>query len=378
MKRIEAIIISISFIAFSCNNETKNDGELPGIDVNVSSESSKVSLSDVAEYSLLLLPTNDSLVIGEINRVHNSSDYIYLSDVSAVYKFTHDGRLENKLNRQGDGPEEYLNISDFAIDDDDNIWILSRSMQTLFQYTWDRRLKKRIKVNLWPLDICMIDNKNILLYTGNELNESNKQLHLLNVDTGEIALSYKPIDENQSKYLHVKGTNSFQKLSADTVRFIQLFNDTVYRVTSETFYPELLANWDGHNVPESYYKKEFQTIMDFFQDFHSKGIYAYGINFFVETKTSYWISFYYQKKCFCSIVSKTGGKYALFDKICVNEMHNYPVDLIDTPVFVQDNGSIAIPINAINVKEFLEGNNLSSSDIPEDSNPYLLIITPKI
>lgn len=376
MKTIKNIlVICTPLLMFACSEVKNNGTEFLPIKIDNIEGRNEVALSEIAKGELILLPTSDSLIMDNINRVHNNAEYIHISDVTSVYRLSYDGKLISQLNRQGEGPDEYLNITDFSIDPKGNVWVLSRTGKTLSLYSWDGTMIKRIKLNIGVQNIGMLGN-DILLYTGNEENDNNKQIHLLNTSNGKVVHSYKNINEDQSSYLHIKGNNAFRKGSANTTIFTQLFNDTVYRITPDSLCIEHIFDWAGHNIPESFYRKGYSNIMDFFQAFHSKGIYAYGINFFTETDNSYWISYYYQQKCHCAILSKHGNEQNIFCSLLVDSLNGYPINLIDTSTFVQDDSSIVIPFDAIKVKEYLDEHNQDTSYIPNESNPFLLIIRP--
>lgn len=374
MKRISFIVlVSLSFILSSCNVKKEKGESVSRIQVEMSSSPAVTRLSDIVKSSLILLPTSDSLIIDEINRIHRSADYIYVSDVSSVYQFTHNGEFVKRLSKQGEGPDEYLNISDFFVDKEKNIWILSRTAKKLYQYSTENKLLKCINLDIWAQNMYPLAD-DILLYTGNESNLANMQLHLLDIATGTIKKSYKAIKEKQAEYLHVKGNNVFRKISDKECCFSQLFNDTIYQVTPDSMSVVYSFDWSGHNIPESFYDKAFSNIMEFFQEFHSNGQYAYGINFFSETDDEYWVSYYFQRQCFCSILSKTDEKQILFTDFLIDNLGDYPVNLMDVSAFVQNDGSIIIPVDAMDVKEHLEKKLIDTHEIPDDSNPYLLVL----
>ena len=166
MKSNTYLFLILSVVACSCSEMKDKPVRVSEVKVSVDAASASVPVSEIASSSLLLLPTNDSLIIDEINHIHNTSEYICLSDVSAVYQFTYDGRLVNQLRKQGSGADEYLNVSDFSIDSQNNLWILSRTTQALFKYNWEGNLLKKLKVDLWPQNICLLDDDHLLLYTG--------------------------------------------------------------------------------------------------------------------------------------------------------------------------------------------------------------------
>lgn len=353
---------------------------LTTVNVEVQGGTKQFPLSEISDYSLLFLPTTDSLVIGEINRIRYTGDYIYLSDNSTVYKFTSLGDFVAKLSKHGAGNGEYLNITDFQIDDIGNVWILSRTMQALLLYSWDNCLLRKISIDgLWAQSFTLIGNE-MLLYTGNEPNDKGKQLHLLDIEKGKVVDAFKDIDPDQSKYLFVKGMNNFKKESVNECSFIQLFDDTVYHFTKDSLLSYLYFNWGDHNVPKSFYEEKHEDIMDFFQKFHAKGIYAYGINMFIETADSYWVSYYYQKKCYCAVVAKNGVGQYVFSGFYLDKYENYPVDLENVSMFVQDDGTLIVPIEIAEMKDFLLSSGKICGEVDnlsDDSNPALLFISTK-
>ncbi len=138
-------------------------------------------------------------------------------------------------------------------------------------------------------------------------------------------------------------------------------------------------DWGGHNVPDRFYKNNFQDIVDFFQTFHSENVYAYGVNLFLKANLSTWVSYFYQKKCYIAVLSDNPMDQIVFEQFNVE---GYPIKLLDREMFLQDNGTIVIPLDAVEVRECssLSSEFFSSKllqGIPEDSNPLLLIIQPK-
>ena len=370
--------VLICLLMISCSQTKRKGVEIPMVKVDVSSVSSSVNLSDIAGYTWTLLPTSDTLLINEINRVHNSDEYIYLSDVSSVYKFSYHGELIAKIEKQGNGPDEYLNVSDFQVCDDETVWILCRNTKSLLLYSWDNKLKKKIKLDLWVQNICLLNDK-MLLYVGNEENDYGRQLFEMNINTGIIENSYKGFDPYKSRYLHVKGINTFCRDFETGCYYSELFNDTIYKISDDTIRAEMRFDWGGHNVPDRFYKNNFQDIVDFFQTFHSENVYAYGVNLFLKANLSTWVSYYYQKKCYIAVLSDNPMDQIVFEQFNVE---GYPIKLLDREMFLQDNGTIVIPLDAVEVRECssLSSEFFSSKllqGIPEDSNPLLLIIQPK-
>lgn len=331
---------------------------------------SHVRLSDMAETSLIPLPASDTVLVGEINHIYTVGEYIYVSDMSTVFKFSSDGKFVSSIHRRGEAPDEYLNISDFQVTSDDDVWILCRNTHMLYLYSWDNKLKRKLPVDLWVENIRLSGDNSMWLYTGNEKSDDQyTQLHSLDLQSGNVTAHFKPINEHQAQYLFVKGANMFSKGEGDMdCHFFQLFNDTVYRLTPRAITPEYVLEWNGKNIPASFYEKNYENIMDFFQHLHSNGSYAYGIQSFTESESAFGITYYYQGQCYCSIVPKDGASPPVtFSKIFVAGLSGeHEVELSEASVFSQDNGSLVISMDLPDVA--------GQSEQADDPNPVLLVV----
>lgn len=381
MKRSILPLLLAVFLLPGCGNRTST-GSLPVLSVPCSSVSSDVQLEELATASLVRLPSSDSLLLNDILRIHADAHSIWLSDRSSVYCFSPAGELLRRLSRQGQGPGEYTGITDFQVDAEGNVWVLSRSQQRLFLYGKDDRLLRTLDLPLWVENMKLVED-GLLLYSGNEPDDSGMQLHWMDLSSGTILRHAKPLDRQQAAYLHVHNRNPFQFAFSGGCHFSQLFNDTVYTLTEAGAVPSAVVDFEGHNVPASFYAAEYQDIMEFFQKFHGVGTYAYGLNLFLDTPQAYCLSYYYQKQCCLAVLPKSGtGQRVMNGFRLSSPLSDYPVDLNEVAMFAQDDGSIILPLDAASVKEYYAA---SSRPVPsevsaylqevgEDANPFLLVV----
>ena len=391
MKTLYKIIITIGIISLTSCTKHKDSTESTNIlqiDVPVENLSYAVKVSDFAENLFIPLETTDSILLGKITTIHTTERYIYLTDRTSLYKFQYNGQFVERIKKQGKGPKEYIEISDFQIDENGNAWILSRTSQSLNLYSWNNELIQSFNIGIWADNIHLINNNQMILYTNNERgNGNNHQLHVFNLKTGKEEVQYKEIDLIKSKYLFVKNHNSFRQSPKDsTITFSQIFNDTIYSVTFQSYAPLYLINWGGKNIPKSFYDQAYKDIMDFFTQLHKHENYVYGVNYFVEHENSYWLSFFYQKKCYWGIIPKSEGKALIFNELIIDDIDNkYAIDLVDISCFVQNDGSLVIPLSIFDINEYANALKKEKADIikhkinyvSEDQNPLLMIIKPK-
>lgn len=336
---------------YSCQRQTQES--LPTLKITLGNTSDQLNLSEIAlSAQCIPLETNDSVIIDKIVRVVSKKNVIYVADRFSIFKYD-DGKFQGKLDRHGIGPEEYIHISDFLVDEDGDIWILSRSGQCLYKYEWDGTLRDTIKLDFWASKMSLLDKENMLLYIGNEKNEKNDwQLRQLNLKRKEMVNNYLPIDDRKSAYLHVVSNNYFSPASEKSeIYFSQVFCDTIYKLTPSGFSPIYYVNLDNKNIPHSFFDVGYQNIMDFFQNLSPKG-YAYGVNFFMKSENAFWISYYYKGGCYLSVLSDDGtckNAFELRDNLCLS---GYPIKFEDLGIFVQSTDEVIITLLPTDIVEY--------------------------
>lgn len=95
----------------------------------------------VESYRLLPLETNDTSLLGGINKIVYHDNLIYLLDkryTAKVFAFTaNDGKFVRKFGKIGNGPGEYSNIDDFSIDEENRKVYMLADRNRLITYTLD-------------------------------------------------------------------------------------------------------------------------------------------------------------------------------------------------------------------------------------------------
>jgi hypothetical protein len=130
------LLILAMFVVSSCQKEEKHDD---GILIHNCSTDNicnyNTNLSDLfSEYKLIQLETNDDCLIGgrsNIIKKHNGSYYV--SSLNDILVFDKSGKFVNKLSKSGSGSDEYAELADFDVAQD-NDEILVASDKSVFRY----------------------------------------------------------------------------------------------------------------------------------------------------------------------------------------------------------------------------------------------------
>lgn len=379
-------------LIFSCKSKQTNEEEnIQTLSVIQKSLANQIKSSDFfSSVKYVSLETNQDLLLDNIIKIAHLDNCLYVADKFAVYKFDEDGILLGEINKTGQGPGEYLSVSDFEIADNETIWILSRNDKNLYNYTWDGELKKSLKLNYWAAKIHLIPPDKMCLYTGNEMDEANQnQIKIIDTNTNTTIRNLMRIDENKAKFLHVNSINHFsENPDHNRLYFFNLFDDKIYWLTNDTVFPVFNVDIYNKNIPLSFFRENYTDIQDFFQSLFMRD-YAYGTALFVEYKDKYLYSYYYDKECHFSIISKKNNESIIDFKTIAEDINlfGFPIHLVDFSPFIQKNNEIIFQLIPSDVIEYAK-NNLDAEKVNEimqiikyksdDQNPVLLIGTLKL
>lgn len=129
--------------------------------------SSILTISDV-----IPLETNDSSLLGSIEKVTRRGNFIYIkSGNSPLMMFDKEGRFRNCIGKIGSGPEEYPLLSDFDIKNE-NIYILTANKIQVYDCTG--KWTKEIPIGVNASGIRLTGDKILLSVLNDE-----KVIHLL-------------------------------------------------------------------------------------------------------------------------------------------------------------------------------------------------------
>ncbi|MDR2144890.1 MAG: 6-bladed beta-propeller [Tannerella sp.] len=208
------------------------------------------------------LETNENCLISTVRSMYLKDSLIYIHDGSLkLFVFDRKGHFIRQIGSRGQGPEEYLALNSFYIDDSDNSIVIADCMKMAFlYYDLEGRYKKKRDVYLDMinlLDKCIsVDNHKVLLnYTiyENPL-PGNRDIayNLLDLDNLKISdkKSYLPIKSLDAGY--PIGKHPINKLKKD-VHFMMPNNDTIFSVENDKFTVEYMIEHRQKMCPSDKY-----------------------------------------------------------------------------------------------------------------------------
>lgn len=173
MRNTYIYLYCIFFLIFSCKNQNKND------EFNVKKEVVHIDqikrFNDVLEFIpkefirneefIKLISLHDDLLFKEINKIKLVNDKIFILDgrLKKLLVFGLDGVSHAKIGKQGNGPNEYIDIADFDIDSEGNIYTIDGRLDKMFIYNSDYYLNKVIPLP-FEVDILSITEDGNIMF----------------------------------------------------------------------------------------------------------------------------------------------------------------------------------------------------------------------
>ena len=195
----------------------------------------------IKDYKLIPLETRDSVIIGKIDKAILYKDRIYIAIFhreQAVYIFNLQGKFLHKINKIGRGPEEYLQLSDIFIDQNNQtLNLLSRIDAKLL--TYDINNLNIIKSSPLPKAFYkMISLKDHYLgHSGNYTQNKNEPYNLWYMDS-----DFKIMNKAMA-------IDSLWESKMTNIRPLSIYKDTIYYTTPTNFN---IYRYDGKEVTISH------------------------------------------------------------------------------------------------------------------------------
>lgn len=211
-----------------------------------------LDLSEVLEDSIEIIPleTNDKCLISNIKRVEFYKDKIYvLDETNGILVFDSQGKFQNRIGRQGNGPGEYVRLWNFTFKGDS---ILMKEMvgQKYIIYDLNSDFYREIPYDTWHFEVLLFGNDTIYQISNYDTDkQGNYNLFKFDLRTSEVIASYISYEEkykNRSGY----GLNRYASRFGDAATLIYPFNDTIYTVKKDTVYPSYVLHFTSRNLPE--------------------------------------------------------------------------------------------------------------------------------
>ena len=126
----------------------------------------EILLSDfVDSISIVILETTNESVMSRASNIIFYHEQIFILDemTQKILIFSNTGKFLKSHFKQGQGPEEYIRLTDFSIVNE-NIFVLDMFSRTIIKYDMDFNFIERIKLQKPAMNIAVQKNGNVWVY----------------------------------------------------------------------------------------------------------------------------------------------------------------------------------------------------------------------
>jgi hypothetical protein len=358
MKQLFFLFIAVLFLFTTCISKKKSDYTTINLAEAINLTNSKLkSLNDISsDYRVIPLETNDSCLLSYPTIKYISDSDIWIQDNHVIYRFDKkNGHLLFKLDKKGQGPEEFLSISDFVIDyKTRTIFIYDLRKEKIIKYNFDGKYLDSFNNNF--IGSFGLINENHFLVSYNPFCE--KPFHIGFYDKSWNELNrFLPKTEvfNQKEGLfHFDILYKFN----EAYYFIKAFGDTIYQVDIQSVKPYIVVSKGNLKVP-------FHIATDISKK-RERSQYIFG-EFGYIVSGYYFSSYYYQNSRYQDIWNLETS--SLIYRNLSNDKNGIPFVIQGKMIFVWPKcvaGKYTYcMIPAEEIQDII-------SNLPNDSNPCIL------
>lgn len=363
-------ILSIIWICISCTH-TNTQIDL-GIytQINLDDKDDEVSIHDLfSEIDIIPLETNDSSLFSWAKSffIQNETIYIWDQKLEDILLFRTDGKFISKLNKKGNGPEEYPTIHYFNLNRfTGNIELLVGEEIKVYDKTATKFL---YQITRPDLVIHAFSNVTPDIYAFHFMANNNKGLRLYSQKEDKIISETwdLPPALNCTAFLI---SNPFYVYN-DTLRIVQSYDGQIYTAISEPPFMVLKHAWDmgkyNFDVNTVEKDKDWKYYIDFFMKNSMNQAFGFTSNF--ENDTYYITAFRFHNEDKFLFYNKKTKEKKIFHQY--KEGGRLVAEYIDNEYIYAigsyENYSIGLTLDMLDKK-----NREKLMSLTEESNPFLV------
>ena len=247
MRKIILLSLIVSFV--SCQDMKEVDFSVENIQLNIGT-GQELRLSDIAdEVEVILLEQTNESNIGRVERILPYKDKYYVMNSIGfsngwVDVFDKHGKFVQKIDKRGEGPGEYEDLQDIAINPKNDELVFMTQPKGIFKYDLEGNFISRVK-GRYGMNMAA-DSQGNFYMTKRCYEETPYRLLMVN---DKDSVSFGMVDEDfYIAVNHYSFTNEFDSYKG-RVYYSYPCCDTIYDVTGGKKVPVWYINYSGKNLP---------------------------------------------------------------------------------------------------------------------------------
>lgn len=241
------------FCLFLCDcsfkqNESKMPSDIETIPIT-DFDTTYGKLSDFAEeVKMIPLEFTDKSILGEIKKVVMSNKFIFVmerTNKEGIYTFDHTGKFLYRIGSRGQGPEEFVDLFDFSINEEDElIYLFDQPRTRILVFTFDNKFIKDIPMNYYA---SRFEYQNGLFYLYKEHASYGTPLYSLVIkdQNGDLVDKYYPMAKDaEAMYIH----DCIFRKRENGILFAQDLNDSVFVLSGSKLNPRYYIDYKDRTM----------------------------------------------------------------------------------------------------------------------------------
>lgn len=314
----------------------------------------------------------ESLLNENIEKIENKNGIIYIKDSKSsgpeVILFDYKGKHLRNIDRYGEGPEEYINGVNIAINDKGHVSFADRTGKgRIVTYNSEGKFLSRINLSGIDLKDLTYLNNSILLLRSEHGWRTKHEFQSINIHTKKVVKNMNLVKYRPYHMWFDEGFTSYQ----GKVLIAGYQSNVILEATEDTVKVKYTLNIGNKMPPSDFWEK--QPSYEVTKREEKSNEFIGHVPFFAENNQYMLISFMgslgQDNLQSLALVEKSTGKSKTFKRILLAE--NVMIEPVE--FYWQSNGEIIIPVWSEKIIE--SGNKDFLTLFPslkEDDNPILL------
>lgn len=244
---------------FSCHEGGKEDNL--SFDLMVEAVDSLHYSSFVDSVQYIELETTEDCLIGSINDVIRTPTHLFILDrrQQTIWIFDAKGHYLNKIAKQGEGPEEYVNLCQFEYVDN-RIVALDLWTRSLLYYDLQGNYQGKKELTVWADDFKLLPDGSIIVSRlGTE--QESRGVYLLDVDGN---MKQKVIERDPDYVLSMTSDWELCSWEKSVTCMAPILHNEVYHIDNtgaKVVYPFTFYPLPKHAYPEDVSKAKLEDFI---------------------------------------------------------------------------------------------------------------------
>jgi hypothetical protein len=373
------LFLFIGFVNFCCSNKKKEifnnencDTILP---INVELDDDLISFYDIFDsISIIKLETSKESLINSIDKILFNKDTVFVMDKKqgCIFLFNSNGKYINKLSQQGNGPEEYFDLTDFTLNKKSNCIELLSAYRGIYSFDMDLKFINKVTLpdKIIPVhNFAIIDDNTRALY--NTVREN--RIELFNINSKTIKYFFK-VPLYIYREASLGGSFTLENKEYGKAIFTQSFSNIVYSITNSKIVPLYKLDFNKYNfnindIKPNLSQNEYDNIIRS-SSFKDKHVYHFTANDYNSSIYLTQFSFSSKNELFTIIYNKSNNKYIKIKKFKEGVFFPYYPILTEDNIYAIANDTLVL--NAYINSKIKEYNLITKNDLDHDMNPIVL------